>query len=1262
MARTAPVPNFAAIPGMNPGLFVLGGGGDGGGSGAGGGKGGAGKQGGDGKNGGKDASGGGKNAQGSVPGCTKEGEPVDVATGAVLSERTDFELQGVISLFWKCTYLSSASDRNDARIGHGWRHSFSHRIEVRRREVLLIDDGGVEHSFPVVAVGETVRQAFGRSLTHGAGGTYTLHTREDGLFRDFAPALTEPATWLLSAVRDRYGNTIRIQRDDGDAIVEIVDTVGRTVRVRYGAHGMIERLEVLRAPAMSAWVPLVSYDYDGELDQVRATDAIGHHRSYRYADHLLTSWTNRVGFTVSYRYDGASSSARCVETWGALDGPDPAIDPSLAGATMRGPSGPVPVRGVHHRLFLYDDDLTEAYTTRDGVRRYFKNALGKMDKIVGAGGGVVTQGFDERGNRLRMENGEGAVWQWTYDERDRLLSETDPLGRTTSYSHAEHDLPTELVAPSGARWRFSHDRMGRQTRVVDPLGATVDYLFDERGLLVETRRDGVAVVTSRREQSGQVGVLRDTRGETRFEYDPWGRLVGVKTKEGHEARYQLNDRGDLVAKRDVCGLVTRYEYDGEGNLVAVYAPDGTVRRARYGGNGWLAEVSDASGRVQRLLYDHEGEIVRALNERGEAYRFEYDLEGRLIREHQLDGRSVEHAYDKAGQRVRRVSASGEITSYSYDLAGNLVQEEYADGTGARFVYDDLDFIIEAVTPAASVELSRDACGHVLGEVTRVGGRSFEVRSTYHPQGFRIARAVDQDTVAYERDARGEVIARVFDGVRRQELRHDVMGRVSGFSYAGGLACELTYEPAGKRATLLVTRPRAARRVDDYLTEMASTERLVDRSYEYTLNQELAAVNDGVARARTGYTYDEIGLLLERAWPSGAERFRYDETANLAPGTASLHRGAGDRVEVVGDTELAYDEDGRVVTKRRTTGGSVQEWRYTWDSSDQLVAVETPDGEKWSFEYDAFGRRTRKVAASGAETVFVWDGNSLAAEVHGGPGREEERRVYVFEEADATRPVAQKSGGKWYDYVTTPIGTPTELFDDTGRTGWAATFTAYGMIETEDRAETDTPLRFPGQYADAETGLFYNRFRYYDPQTGRYMSPDPLSVEGGLNQYAYARNPIGWIDPLGLANGAALNSSMVGAGQAGCPPGFATHHVIPETLYNDPSYQGLIGTNPHQANNGIHLPSSQSAYDTQKASGNPPQPPGQTIHKGGHGGYTNYVKAELDKIKGLPPCQQKPALANLQNKLKNNLQNGTHSHTDSQGNTVNGLNCHGNVVP
>jgi RHS repeat-associated protein len=97
-----------------------------------------------------------------------------------------------------------------------------------------------------------------------------------------------------------------------------------------------------------------------------------------------------------------------------------------------------------------------------------------------------------------------------------------------------------------------------------------------------------------------------------------------------------------------------------------------------------------------------------------------------------------------------------------------------------------------------------------------------------------------------------------------------------------------------------------------------------------------------------------------------------------------------------------------------------------------------------------------------------------------------------------------------------LGTPLELYDENGHAVWSARYKSWGKIYRYDAKEIDQPLRFLGQYEDEETGLYYNRHRYYDADAGRYITQDPIGLAGGLNAYVYGPNPTGWIDPLGLA--------------------------------------------------------------------------------------------------------------------------------------------------
>ncbi|WP_434100674.1 RHS repeat-associated core domain-containing protein [Streptomyces olivaceoviridis] len=153
-----------------------------------------------------------------------------------------------------------------------------------------------------------------------------------------------------------------------------------------------------------------------------------------------------------------------------------------------------------------------------------------------------------------------------------------------------------------------------------------------------------------------------------------------------------------------------------------------------------------------------------------------------------------------------------------------------------------------------------------------------------------------------------------------------------------------------------------------------------------------------------------------------------------------------------------------------------------------------------------------------EILFSWDGTRLAEQTDGTAG------TVLTWEYDSYRPLAQyerkilsqkEVDARFFAIVTDLVGSPTELVDDNA-VAWRTRTTAWGTTAWNTGATAYTPLRFPGQYADPETGLHYNYFRHYDPDTARYTSPDPLGLGPGPNPVTYVTNPQSELDPLGLA--------------------------------------------------------------------------------------------------------------------------------------------------
>uniref|UniRef100_UPI003218FE7E RHS repeat-associated core domain-containing protein n=1 Tax=Phocaeicola dorei TaxID=357276 RepID=UPI003218FE7E len=201
------------------------------------------------------------------------------------------------------------------------------------------------------------------------------------------------------------------------------------------------------------------------------------------------------------------------------------------------------------------------------------------------------------------------------------------------------------------------------------------------------------------------------------------------------------------------------------------------------------------------------------------------------------------------------------------------------------------------------------------------------------------------------------------------------------------------------------------------------------------------------------------------------------------------------------------------------------WIYEWTSGGMLRRVVRPDGRSVEFRYDALGRRTAKQYL-GKVTRWVWDGNTplheWVAAVTDNDGREEvscpdgnSLTTWVFEEGTFV-PAAKIRGDRQCSIVSDYMGTPVQMYDSEGNKIWDCTLDIYGKV-ADFRGESlhDCPFRFQGQYEDIETGLYYNRFRYYDPSVGLYISQDPIGLQGSMQLYAYVHTPNSWIDSLGL---------------------------------------------------------------------------------------------------------------------------------------------------
>jgi len=288
-----------------------------------------------------------------------------------------------------------------------------------------------------------------------------------------------------------------------------------------------------------------------------------------------------------------------------------------------------------------------------------------------------------------------------------------------------------------------------------------------------------------------------------------------------------------------------------------------------------------------------------------------------------------------------------------------------------------------------------------------------------------------------------------------------------------------------------------------------------RQFKYSGEGDLLETRDSAA-GNTRYEYDAAHRLRQAIADNGALAiFRHDAGDNLLeqPGLAGVSISKGNQLRSANGDDFEYDDRGNVAVRRGHSGVT----RYRYDSRNMLVSCQTPRGE-WRATYDPLGRRVRK--SCGEEwREFYWDTDRLAAELH----HDGRLRVYVYADAFAMVPLlfldyddpdADPSTGRRYFLQCDHLGAPVRVEDEEGDVMWRARVTPYGSIVVSDKPLIEMPLRFPGHYFDPETGLHCNRFRYYNPELGRYLQSDPLGTAAGNNLYAYTANPLKEVDVRG----------------------------------------------------------------------------------------------------------------------------------------------------
>lgn len=992
--------------------------------------------------------------------CSLTGHPVDVASGKVTTEATDVTLPGPLPFTFSRVWYSQSTYAGP--LGHGWHHSYDLGLyRFPEGIVVRLADGRFVVFAPPVP-GEPSFDRTEKLFLHLTDRGYHVQTL-DGLAYHFGWPAKDGSELPLDHVRDPNDNRIVLERDRG-RLVAFVDSGGRRLPVTTDAAGRITEIHVPDPDKPGETFPMVSFRYDRRGDLVQADDALGNPFRYEYLDHLLVRETDRSGLAFYFMYDGSGPDAKCLRTWG---------DDNL-----------------YLRDLSYDParQRTEVTNSLGHKTVYEWNAAGLVVKQTDPLGGSTLTEWSPHNDKLSVTNPNGEATQYAYDEFGREVSITDPAGNQGVIEYDVNGRPASFTNGAGAKWVWERDERGNATALIDPLGGRTTYRL-HRGLWA--------------------AVVGADGGETRYEYDGPGNLTRVIYPDGTERSWELDVLGWQVAAKDPLGNVVRVRYDRRGDTRQATNPTGIARNVEYDRGGHPVRVTAghregelqfgplhtltshrAGGREWRITYDTEQQVVEETSPRGDRLRYEYDAAGRKIAEHDYDGAVTRYEYNPAGRLVRRVRPSGRATRYEYDGTGRMTRVWHDGQPPLTMKYRGDGQLMEAASGGRVVRFDRDPLGRVLREYQD----GHWVAGTFDPAGFRTA--VASSLGLQRRDSRDPLgnLTGVRVGDWSVRIARNAVGGETIRTFASGSGARWERDQVGRPTALHTTGAEGW-----------------SVGYEWDGGRiaSLADSRTGV----TAYDYDPAGFAVRERGPDGVLNRTVDVGGNVYRDESRRDRvyGPGGRLDAAEGTTYRYDPDGNLTEAVRPDGTA---FRYEWSADGRLRGVTRPDGRIVRFEYDPVGRRVAK-HSGGRTTRWVWDGPTVLHEWEEKDGRPVGEPVSWVNNRSSGQVYGKKAGGEWFDAVDDHRGAVVRLTDARGREVWNARYDLYGDPRTTTGGPAACPFRFPGQYEDVETGLYYNHFRYYSPGAGQYISKDPMGRHGGDRPYGYVHDPLTWIDPAGL---------------------------------------------------------------------------------------------------------------------------------------------------
>ena len=707
-----------------------------------------------------------------------------------------------------------------------------------------------------------------------------------------------------------------------------------------------------------------------------------------------------------------------------------------------------------------------------------------LDYIQDLNGNGVTLARDSNNRVTAVTYTNGDVIVFNYNAQSRIGQMTDAVGRTTTFLYdvsGEHLLSVTNAAGTTS-FTYVTGKGAAQEHAIEsityPDGTHTFYEYDQFGRLIRKSRDGGAEsVTLSYGKAGGLTLTDAAGAVTKVLYNRFGEAIEITTPLNRVARHS-RDKARNVISVETGGAKFFLDYDENGNLVSFRDPLGYQSSMSYTPlYNRLTALTDARGQTTQYRRDSHYDLTSITYPNGSSQRFNYDPRGNLI---------------------QWINRRGHAVSFSYDAKDLLIRKDYVNGSHDDFTYDGHRNLLTATDSTGATSFSYDAADR-LTKITYPSGRFLAY--TYDTGGRRI-RMVDQDgfTTSYAYDSAGRLTGLTDgNGSPMVSYTYDPVGRVARKDMGNGAYSTFEYDLSGQVVHYINYAPNGSvssrfdYAYDDFGRKIRMTTLEGDWTYHYDLAGQLTSVTLPNGRS-IDYVYDAAGNRVSVT--DNGQKADYS-TTNL------------NQYVTIGTAIYSYDADGNLVSK---TDGS-NTWTYTYDDQNRFIGLAGPDGT-WAFRYDTFGNRVGAVH-NGQQTEYLIDPFGLGN---------------VVAEYDSTgSAVAHYTHGlNLVSRIDPTDGSAYYLFDGNGNTAQLIgpqgnVLNSYNYLpfgEPLNRAETvPNPFTFAGQYGvtNETKDLYFMRNRWYDPQQGRFVQPDPIDIAGGdVNLYRYVMNdPVNLVESEGL---------------------------------------------------------------------------------------------------------------------------------------------------